>query len=271
MELEKVKDDLSKMEGELMKKIIIGREKGLGIFIYLFIIVVAITACSNTTKQEETSKVSQETSAGTLKVEGTPTNDKMNEISTDGSDFIDKLISFGFKKKEAIKNAKILMKCGIPTIDICEPTDDKATIDGLISYRGKLDNDRVFWFTVDHRKIFYVSLNGEDLYDEDKGGYLKNFKDVHIPETYVSYETKIKLRDLTEEILDSYFKYDVRYYDAWGIGRKDNKYGVKCEISDGSILTDKWYYGYVWYELQKNGEFKATGVKIDDVFYEIKK
>lgn len=254
-----------------MKQHITNKSKILSILVCAFAVMVSMIACNTATKPEEKSNISKEDSASGLKVEGKPTNDKMDEISTDGSDFIDKLISFGFKKKEAIKNAKILMKCGIPTIDICEPTDDKATIDGLISYRGKLDDDRVFWFTVDHRKIFYVSLNGEDLYDEDKGGYLKNFKDVHIPETYVSDETKIQLRDLTEEILDSYFGYDVRYYDAWGIGRKDNKYGVQCEISDGSILTDYWFHGYVWYELQKNGEFKPTGVKIGDVQYELKK
>lgn len=230
------------------------------------------TQGSNSKESETTPKVEENTeqASNALKVVGDTTNTTMNEISTESDNFVEKLISFGFTKEEAIENAKILKQCGIPNIDICEPTDTKATINGLIAYRGKLDDDRIFWFTVDSRKIFYVSLNGEDLYDENKGGYLKNFNDVHIPETYMSESTKLTLKNQTESFLDKYFPYDTRYYDAWAVGREDNSFMVQCQISDGSILTDNWLFARVWYELQEDGTFTPIGVEIDGHAYVVK-
>lgn len=234
-------------------------------------------ASSSTTPRESStsetnSKVEEdiEEPDNKLEVVGDPSKGMLAEISVESDSFVDKLVSFGFTESEAVENANLLKQCGIPSIELCEPTDPNATVDGLVSYRGKLDDDRTVWFTVESRKIFYISLNGEDLYDEDKGGYLKNFDDVHIPETYVSNTTKIELRDLTETVLDKYFLSDTRYYDAWAVGREDNIYMVQCQISDGSILTDSWIYGYVWYEQQPDGEFKPTGVKIDGKHYEVK-
>lgn len=217
------------------------------IAVFLSIVVsLSLCACGSTdTKQDSinnepdtSSKVEESTekASNALKVVGDTTDTTMSEISTENDTFVEKLISFGFTEDEAMENAKILRQCGIPNIDICEPTDANATIDGLVAYRGELDDDRTFWFTVDSRKIFYVSLNGEDLYDEDKGGYLKNFNDVHIPETYMSESTKMTLKNQTEPFLDKYFPYDTRYYDAWAVGREDDVFMVQCQISDGSIL-----------------------------------
>lgn len=157
---------------------------------------------------------------------------------------------------------EILIKCGIPSIENVEATDTNATVDGLISFREKIDDDRVFWFTIEKRKIFYVALNGEDLYDADKGGFLKKFEDVHIPDIKVSYEEYMKLQNLSEKLLDKYFGFDVRNYKAWGVGRSDNKYMTRCKASDGKILTNNWIYCYIWYEKQ-NEEFVPTDMKID--------
>ena len=230
--------------------------------ICVFLLVISLSACG------ESDKSVGETSNG-LAVDGDTTDISVEEISTDSNAFVDKLVSFGFTEKEAKENAEILLTCGIPTIENCEPTSSSATIDGLVAFRGKLDDDRVVWFTVEDRKIFYVALNGEDLYDEDQGGYLKNFNDVHIPKTSIKSKTKNQLRDMTETLLDKYFGTDVRYYDAWAVSREDDNYGVQCQVSDG-ILDDNWIYAYVWYEKQDDGEFKAVAVKIDGVQYEVK-
>lgn len=248
-------------------------------FIAVFItIVVCLSLCAcgstnttlGTTNKEPQATSKDEESSNVLEIVGNTTDTTMREIPIEDDNFVEKLISFGFTEEEAIENAKILRQCGVPTIDICEPTNPEATIDGLVSYRGKLDDDRTFWFTVDNRKIFYVSLNGEDLYDEDKGGYLKNFDDVHIPETYMSESTKMSLKSQTEPFLDKYFPYDTRYYDAWAVGREDNLFMVQCQISDGSILTDDWLFARVWYELQEDGTFTPTGVEIDGCSYAVK-
>lgn len=190
-------------------------------------------------------------------------------VKTKTDPFVKKLMSFGFTEDEAINNAIILKKCGIPSIKKCKPTDPNATIDGLISYRWKINKKKTIIFTVENRKIFYVALNGEDLYDEDKGGYLKNFDDVHIPKSSISASTAEQLRDKSESVLDNYFT-KTRYFDAWAFGREDEKYMVQCQATDGSISTDKWIYCRVWYEQQPNGTFVVTGVQIDGQQYELK-
>ena len=200
---------------------------------------------------------------------GNTIDELMPKIKVESDSFVETLMSFGFTEDEAIENAKILKQCGIPSIEKCEPTDKNATIDGLVAYRWKMDDNRIIWFTVENRKIFYVALNGEDLYDEDKGGYLKNFDEVHIPETSVSLTVANELRDKTETVLDSYFA-SSRYYDAWAYAREDNKYMLQCQASDGSILTSNWIYCYVWYEQQDNGDFVVTGVQINGKQYEPK-
>ncbi len=199
---------------------------------------------------------------------GETINELMPEITTETDPFVEKLISFGFTEDEAVENAKILEQCGIPTIDICEPVSDES-IDNLVAFRGVMDDNRTIWFTVENRKIFYVSLNGEDLYDEDNGGYLKNFDEVHIPETSVSVAVADELLNKTESVLDSYFT-SARYYDAWGYAREDNNYMVQCQATDGSLLTSNWVYCYVWYEQQDNGEFVVTGVQINGTQYKVK-
>ena len=200
-------------------------------------------------------------------INGNTIDELMEVIESDG--IAEKLISLGLTETEADEGRKILCQCGVPSIDLCEPTDPNATVDGLVCFRGKLDDDRVFIFTIENRRIFYVALNGEDLYDEDAGGFLKRFEDVHIPEKSLSESVKINLRDMTETVLDKYFPYDTRYYDAWGFGREDNKYMVRCQVSDGSILTSNWVYAYVWYE-ENESVFTVVGVQIDGKQYEVK-
>lgn len=236
------------------------------VILITMVFCLALCACTSTSKKQEAGN----TSSNALEVVGDTTDAVIRDIATENDAFVEKLISFGFTEEEAIENAKILKQCGVPSIDICEPTDPEATIDGLISYRGKFDDDRILWFTVENRKIFYVSLNGEDLYDEDKGGYLKDFEDIHIPETYMSEETKSTLKSQTEPLLDKYFPYDARYYDAWAVGREDNLFMVQCQISDGSILSDDWLFARVWYELQEDGTYTPTGVEIDGRSYAVK-
>lgn len=244
--------------------------------VVFIVLISSILLCScgstdntdNVTESETTSAINTEeteSSSDNVEINGTEIDTEIPDIASDN--FAEKLISFGFTEDEASENAEILRQCGIPTIDICEPTSSNS-IDDIVSFRGKLDDDRIFIFTVDNRKIFYVSLNGEDLYDADNGGFLKKFDDVHIPEKSVTTEEFYTLRDETEAVLDKYFM-DYRYYDAWGIGREDNIYMLSCQASDGSILTDNWFYCAVWYERQEDDSFKLTGVKINGRYYEV--
>jgi|GEM_PF-5272966 len=249
-------------------------------FAVALVMLLCLTACGKAGTETEppdntAAGISEETPEATSAapteggaIIGNTIDAEMVEIESDG--IAEKLVSLGFTEEEADEGRIILRQCGVPSIELCEPTDPNATVDGLICFRGKLDDDRVLIFTVENRKIFYVALNGEDLYDEDLGGFLKRFDEVHIPETALSESVKLNLRDKTESVLDKYFPNDTRYYDAWGFGREDNKYMVQCQVSDGSILSGDWIYAYVWYEEQNEGEYTVVGVKINGKQYEVK-
>lgn len=249
------------------------------VVLLLFVLLLCTVSCSNAEKadsgksettQTETAPPESSDASATVaeEINGETIDELMPEIKVEADPFVEKLISFGFTENEAVENAKILEQCGIPTIDICEPASNES-IDNLVVFRGVMDDNRTIWFTVENRKIFYVSLNGEDLYDEDKGGYLKNFDEVHIPETSVSITIADELRNKTESVLDSYFT-STRYFDAWAYAREDNKYMVQCQATDGSMLTSNWIYCRVWYEQQESGDFVVTGVQINGQQYQLK-
>lgn len=192
--------------------------------------------------------------------------EEVQDIETDG--IAEKLMALGMSAEEADKARTILLTCGINSIDVYEPIDPKATVDGLMVVIGKLDENRTAWFTIDNREIFYVALNGEDLYDTDKGGFLKHFDEVHIPETYISDFEKIALREKTESLIDRYMNYDIRWLDAWSVAREDDSYMVQCQMSDGSILTDNWIICKAWYE-KIDSEFVPTAVQIGTKYYSV--
>ena len=187
------------------------------------------------------------------------------DINNDG--IRDKLLSFGFTEEEASEVREILLKCGIGDIENAEPTDKNATIDGLIAFRWEMDDKRTVWFTVDNRKVFYIGLNGVDVYDRDKGGFLINVNEVHIPESDVSLNVRNTLTDRTESVLERYFVNSL-WYDAWGVARSDDKYMVQCEVyAQNKIGAKDWVVAKVWYEYD-GSEYNVTAVVIDGKRYE---
>lgn len=209
-----------------------------------------------------------ENSEGGFEVNGTSTEKTTQDIVSDG--IAERLHEFGMTEDEAQKGREVLLSCGIKSIDGFEPTDPTATVDGLMVFRDVIDKDRTAWFTVDNREIFYVSLNGADLYDTAQGGFLISIDDVHIPESSVSVDVFTTLTTKTENLLDRYF-YNSKYYDAWGIGRSDDKYMVQCEVySSNAFDVNNWVFAKVWYTDNGDGTFSVDGVQIDGVQYDIK-
>ena len=192
---------------------------------------------------------------------GTTNGEPIADIVSDG--IAEKLISFGFTESEAQDIRKIFVTCGVSSLEGCEPTDPKATIDGLVSFRAVWDKDRTFWFTVENRKVFYIALNGVDVYDTDKGGYLININDVHVPESDVSLEIFYKLQDLAMAAVDGYLKYpNSAYYDAWAVARSDDKYMIQGEVQAKNALGVKdWLPFKVWFD-NTNGNYDIEGVTI---------
>ena len=205
-----------------------------------------------------------ETTENASFVTGTVIQGEVPEINNDGIQ--DKLVSFGFTEEEASDIRDILLKCGIADINNAEPTDKVATIDGLIAFRWKMDDKRTAWFTVDKREVIYIGLNGVDVYDRDKGGFLINVNDIHIPESYVSLNVRNTLIDRTESVLDAYF-ISAQWYDAWGVARSDDEYMVQCDVyAKNKLGIADWVRAKVWYEYD-GSEYIVTAVVIDGQRY----
>lgn len=240
-----------------MKKIIF--------FLICFVILVGLISCVNSqdyTPKDKSDEVTDDSSQDYTqkdKIDGV-----IEDISQDN--IVSKLMTFGFTENEANEMREIFLKCGLNNIDNAEPTDNNASIDDLVAYRVVIDDKRIAWFTVEKRKLFYVGLNGVDVYDMDKGGYLINISDIHIPESSISFSTKELLRNLTEAELDNYF-INALYYDGWGVARSDDDYMVQCEVYASNKLGVKdWIKAKVWYVY--NGEtYAVTGIMINGERY----
>lgn len=180
------------------------------------------------------------------------------ELENNVKDF---LIECGFTEDEASDVQELFAECGITHINGDEIKTTGTDIDNLICYMVDIDDDRQLQFTVENRKAIYISCNWVDLYTEEDG-VLCTVQDVHIAETDIPNDVKMDLVDLSIEYLDHYYP-DVRYYDGWGVGRRDDVYMVQCQVSDGSILTDRWIFAYIYFEEQEDGEFVITKTNID--------
>jgi hypothetical protein len=193
---------------------------------------------------------------------GTTDAEPIADIVSDG--IAEKLVSFGFTDDEAQEIRKTFIMCGVSSLEGCEPTDPSATIDGLVSFRAVWAKEHTFWFTVDNREVFYIALNGVDVYDTDKGGFLINVNDIHVPESDVSSDTFYKLQDFAMAAVDSYLKYpNSAYYDAWAIARADDKYMIQGEVQAKNALgTKEWLNFKVWFD-NANGDYAIEGITID--------
>lgn len=238
------------------------------------VIILSFVGCSserdfnsdtdNTSESETQAITDIETYSEGEYISGEEIEGSIPDIQTDN--IVEKLCSFGFTMSEAENIREIFLKCGLDNIDNAKPTDPNATIDGLISYRVVMDKERTAWFTVDNREVFYIGMNGEDVYDTDKGGYLINIDDIHVPESKVSESAFDKLKSITETTLDSYFV-NALYYDAWGVSRSDNSYMIRCEVYANNKLGIKdWIKAKVWFEYDGDN-YNVTGVVIDGVRY----
>ena len=186
--------------------------------------------------------------------------------SVEFDNLVNELIKIGFTTEEATKYREVFLKCGIHSIAAAESTNPSATIDELVAYRAVLDKDRTLWFTIEKRELFYIALNGVDVYDTSKGGFLITIDDVYIPESEITLATAATLRDKTERVLEPYF-INALYYDGWRYGRSDENYMVQCEVYAKNRLGIKdWIFAKVWYKYDGK-EFVVTAIVIDGIRY----
>lgn len=188
------------------------------------------------------------------------------EAEVDSEDLVNELMALGFTEEEATEYREVFLKCGVNSIEGAEPSDLNATIDGLIAYRIVMDDDRTLRFTIDKRELFYIGLNGTDVYDTRQGGFLITIDDVHIPEKTISASVKGDLGVKTQLVLDSYFIKAI-WYSNFAYGRSDDNYVVRCDVyAENRMGFKDTVRAFVYYEF--DGEkFVVTAVSIDGIRY----
>lgn len=210
--------------------------------------------------------------------EDTPPNDDnfisgdFNEViggelpTIESDNLVNELIEIGFTIEEATKYREIFLKCGIESIEGAKPTSPTATIDDLVAYRIVMDDKRTMWFTIDKRELFYIALNGTDVYDTSKGGFLISIDDVHIPESEITESVKTELELRTQLLLEPYFV-KALWFSSFAFGRSDDNYVVRCEVyAENRMGFKNTVMAFVYYE--DNGtEFVVTAISIDGVRY----
>jgi hypothetical protein len=179
---------------------------------------------------------------------------------------LEELVALGFTNEEASKYREVFLKCGINSIEGAEPTSSTATIDDLICYRIVMDEERTLIFTIDNRELFYIALNGTDVYDSAKGGFLISIEDIHIPEREISSSVRNDLELKTQLLLDQYFVNAI-WYSNFIVARSDNDYLVRCDVyCENRMGVKDTVTAFVYYNY--NGvTFEITAITIDGIRY----
>ena len=161
---------------------------------------------------------------------------QLEELSEINSGITTTLCAYGYSVEHASKIQEILNAVGIDSI-VVENISGQAE-DGLNSVvcypNGYTDRERRFYFTTEDGILFYAGFLDEDLYDNNKGGYLKSYDDVHVPEKEVTVVVYDMLRSRAIEEVKSCLNYPNTAdfsSTAWGIGRSDSKYQIIGKVT----------------------------------------
>ena len=186
--------------------------------------------------------------------------------NSESDNLVNELMEIGFTAKEAAQYREVFLMCGINSIAGAESSNPSATIDGLVAYRIVMDDDRTLLFTIDKRELFYIALNGTDVYDTSKGGFLINIDDVHIPESEITESVKTELELRTQLLLEPYFV-KALWFNNFAFGRSDNNYVVRCEVyAENRMGFKDTVMAFVYYEYN-GADFDVTAISIDGVRY----
>jgi hypothetical protein len=159
-----------------------------------------------------------------------------NEVVDIDTSMLKVLMDAGYSIEHATQIEEILNTIGIENIEIEKMTGEaEKGLNAVVCYaNNSKDRERRFSFTTEDGVLFYAGFKGEDLYDIEQGGYLKNYADVHIPEKTVDMETYITLQELAENEVKNHLNYpstaSFGMFD-WGVGRSDDNYKIIGKVT----------------------------------------
>ena len=214
------------------------------------------------TTEKETQDKKDQVFSG-KKVEG-----KLNKID---DKMVKTLTKNGYSINQATSIQKILNTLGIKSIRIHSMTGKaQEGLNAVVCFpNGKKDDKYRFFFTTEDGKLFYAGFLNEDLYDLDKGGYLKSYDDVHVPETDVTDEEFIYLQECAKDEIKVQLNYpgSADFHTlSWGVGRSDEHYQISGKVTgqNGFGVKDDVIF-YVYFIKDKSGNFSVEGVTLNGI------
>ncbi|HHX71454.1 MAG TPA: hypothetical protein GX701_00845 [Clostridiales bacterium] len=192
------------------------------------------------------------------------------DLADYGADMVLFLTRLGYTVDEATAIQGILFQCGVTSIELARELkydDISAGLSPVVCYANG-NKDMQFFFTTDDGVLFYCGFMGEDLYDTEQGGFLKQITDVHIPETEIDFDTYAELQAVAVEAVKGYLSYpntsDFGAFD-WCVGREDDKYYIGGSVSakNGFGVKSDMSFG-VWVVKTETG-YTVEGIQIDGV------
>ena len=182
----------------------------------------------------------------------------------------DVLVDAGYTVDHATAIQEILNTIGIDSIEIETISGEaESGVNAVICYpNGLTDRDRRFYFTTEDGVTFYAGFLGEDLYDSAKGGFLKNYNDVHVPEKEVTSDEFVELQLMSEDVVKQYLNYpSTANFDvlSYRVGRRDDHYQITGSVNaqNGFGVEDKLPFS-VWF-VKEDGKFIIEGVSLKGV------
>lgn len=181
-----------------------------------------------------------------------------------------RLQSVGYSTEHSTQIQEILNTVGIESIIIQHMSGDaESGLNSIVCYpNGNTDEDHRFYFTTEDGVLFYAGFLNEDLYDSERGGYLKNYNNVHVPEKEVTTEIYDRLRSLAINEVKSCLNYpntaDFNSF-SWGVGRSDNNYQIIGSVTaENAFGVEEEIPFSVWFMDGENG-FTTDGVALNGV------
>ena len=149
-----------------------------------------------------------------------------------------------------INSATIALEaCGLTDLRNCELTDDNGPPSFLKSYRLVYDDDRTVVITLENGSLYYIGVNGTDIYTVDTG-VIMSLMDVHIPEKDISLEKRTIMQYLAEEGVKLYLNYPSTAkfdYWSWRYSRSDNNYAISGKVTASNafgVPSDMYFHVY---------------------------
>lgn len=178
------------------------------------------------------------------------------------------LTDAGYTIEHASKITEILNRLGINNIKIYAMTGKpEQGLNAVVCYpNGLSERDKRFHFTTENGVLFYAGFLNEDLYDIEKGGYLKKYSDVHIPKKSVDMTTYITLQGLAEKEIKKHLNYpNTASFGMldWGVGRSDDNYKIIGKVTAKNAFgVEENAYFSVWFKKTSSG-FSVQSVALD--------